>query len=203
MVAVIAALLGTLLGSLATIGAAVVSGWAQREGARISAKSQYVQNRHQPRRESYRAFIEVATDLKEYFTPLRNYERPNLSEQESLRKEINARWVDLSLLGPADVITGASHVRDIALDLVRQIGVAGYEEFVFLRVDEDDEDRHEAAQYRYEAVLDELMATVRLLSDAIDEFALVASAALDDDGTEDRKFGRRRYTEIEPVITRE
>ncbi|WP_159038759.1 hypothetical protein [Streptomyces sp. NRRL B-1140] len=188
MVAVVAALLGTLLGSLATIGAAFVSGLAQREGARISARSQYVKDRHEPRREAYKAFIEVATDLKERFAILERYERVSVDEREEIRKSVNSRWVDLSLLGPATVITGASEVRDIALEVVHQLGVAAHEEFVFLGVDEDDEDRHEAAQYHFEGVMATLLSTVNLLSDSIDEFALIASAALDDDGTAPRSL---------------
>ncbi|MDT3724263.1 hypothetical protein ROS62_04925 [Streptomyces sp. DSM 41972] len=106
MNAVVAALLGTLLGALATIGAAVVSGWAQREGARISARAQHVKDRHEPRREAYKAFIEVTTNLKERFALLERYERASVDERESFRKDVNDRWVDLSLLGPVSVITG-------------------------------------------------------------------------------------------------
>ncbi|MEU6577120.1 hypothetical protein [Streptomyces sp. NPDC046805] len=195
MVAVIAALVGTLLGSLTTIGAAIVSGWAQREGVRISTRAEHLKEKHQPRRQAYRAFIEVTTDLKERFRSLPHYDHPPRSERESLRREINARWVDLSLLGPASVIAGASHVRNIALDIVRQIEITAHEEFVFLRVDEDDEQRHEAAQYRYEGFMGELLDTVRLLGNAVDEFALIASAALDDDGTKPQTSHRRRQSE--------
>ncbi|MFC8005560.1 hypothetical protein ACFUCH_13515 [Streptomyces olivaceus] len=194
MSAVIAALLGTFLGSLATIGAAVVSGWAQREGARISARAQYVKDRHEPRREAYKSFIEVATNLKERFARLSNYERASIGERDSFRKEINARWVELSLLGPADVITVASDVRDIALDVVHQMGVAAHEEFVYLRVDEDDEDRHEAAQHHFEGVMTDLLSAANELAAAIDDFAMIASAALDDDGTARRSLPRGRRT---------
>lgn len=56
-------MLGALAGSVATIGAALATGWAQREGARITARSEHRRQRLEPRTAIYKEFISHATQL--------------------------------------------------------------------------------------------------------------------------------------------
>ncbi|MFI8834029.1 hypothetical protein ACIGPN_23780 [Streptomyces afghaniensis] len=64
----LAAVLGALAGSVATIGAALATGWAQREEARIAARAEHRRERREPRLEAYRAFISATSDLREQST---------------------------------------------------------------------------------------------------------------------------------------
>lgn len=57
-------MLGALAGSVATIGAALATGWAQREGARISARSEHRRERREPRLVAYKEFISAASEFR-------------------------------------------------------------------------------------------------------------------------------------------
>ncbi|MCZ4117829.1 hypothetical protein [Streptomyces sp. H39-S7] len=181
MVAVAAALLGTLLGSLATIGAAIVSGWAQREGARISARSQYIKDRHQPRSDTYKSFMKMAVDLTDRVVENDGYEDTTADEERTIRKKISEHWIDLSLIGPNSVIAAGSEVRDRCFSVVRQM--TRTREFGYEVADSDQQDEGEpiAVYENAMGILDELAYA---LFDEVKQFAEVASAALDDDGTE-------------------
>lgn len=189
----LAAILGAATGSIGGVIGAITAGKAQRESVRMTLRSEQIKERRQPRHAVYKAFIQVTTDLKERLAVLEEYDHARREELESLRKEVSARWTELSLSGPGSVIPGASHVRDLALAVLNEMGVAAHAEFRLLRVEEEGE-QYEIARERYENAMSRLLDAAHLLSDAIDDFAIIASAALDSDGTEPERHtpSRRR-----------
>ncbi|MFC8173084.1 hypothetical protein [Streptomyces sp. NPDC057325] len=183
MDAVVAALLGTLLGSLATIGAAVVSGRSQREGARIAARAQYIKDLHAPRSAGYKSFMKMATDLKIRVLDNDGYEESTRQEVRDLRNNVFDQWESLSLLGPTEVTVSGSKVRDSALDLLSQMDATRNMTFMHSLNRGASEDEEEAAREAYENSLRALDELAFSLIERVDEFATVASAALNDDGT--------------------
>ncbi|MFI9252470.1 hypothetical protein [Streptomyces sp. NPDC053069] len=130
------------------------------------------------------------TDLKERVL-VDSYENTRSEETVNLRKEVNSRWVDLSLHGPDFVIVGASRVRDAALEVVSHMAVARVYADHLIGLDEEDE-RFAEAQYNAGRSVDLLQVAARTLARDVDEFALTASAALNDDGTRRASPLRRR-----------
>ncbi|MFJ1731122.1 hypothetical protein [Streptomyces sp. NPDC088254] len=118
-----------------------------------------------------------------------SYENTDPREEEALRKEVNSRWIDLSLFGPESVITDASQVRDTALDLVHEMGLAREAASEMLGLDEDDL-RFDDAQNAAGLAVDQVQSAAHVLAEAVDEFALTASAVLNDDGTRRPRFFR-------------
>ncbi|MGW3688720.1 hypothetical protein [Streptomyces sp. NPDC005125] len=193
MIVVLATLLGTLAGAVATIGAAMATGWAQREGAQIAARSDHRKERREPRLLAYKAFIQSATELKDR-VGVDGYEDTAPSEEESLQKAVNERWIDLSLLGPVSVTTAGSSVRDLSLRVIQQMARTRRYGRAFTRGHHEDEDSVDAAGEEYSREVDATYALALDLARAVDAFALVASAALDEDGTESRRSMRRSLT---------
>ncbi|MCF3119693.1 hypothetical protein IPZ68_08215 [Streptomyces arenae] len=108
----LAAVCGALAGSVATIGAALAAGWAQREGARIAARSVYQKEQRQPRMDAYRSLITHAA----YLAELEVFDPSDMSGPASMRIEgIEAAWLEISLIGPASVLAASSNVRRCAL----------------------------------------------------------------------------------------
>ncbi|MFZ4203360.1 hypothetical protein ACOZE4_00580 [Streptomyces griseoincarnatus] len=194
MNAVVAALLGTLLGSLATIGAAVVAGWAQREGARIAARSQYVKDRHEPRRAEYKAFMKVATELSERILTAEGYRDSTLDEEMALRRNVHERWIDLSLAGPDSVIKAGARLRDCVFHVLAQMAASRRLVSDLHSVNDEDEEAEEQALGVYEESLHALDSLADLLIEEVGKFAEAASAALDDDGTAPRSLPRGKRT---------
>ncbi|WP_406740157.1 hypothetical protein [Streptomyces atratus] len=193
MNAVLATLLGTLAGAIATIGAATATGWAQREGARIAARANHRTERRQPRHDAYAAVLKAAMAIRER-VDLESYEDTSPEEEERLMEGISNGWLELSLLGPPSAVISASGLRTTAHDIVvlmRKARVLGQR---FLESDEDDEVAFEAAERAYSTTVDTIANSAIRLQETITKFALAASAALDEDGTESRRFMRRSPT---------
>ncbi|MGW7277035.1 hypothetical protein ACWGIV_01735 [Streptomyces sp. NPDC054844] len=191
MNAVVAALLGTLLGALATIGAAVVTGWAQREGARISARSQHVKDRHEPRRSEYRAFMKVATDLNERILTTDGYRDTTREEELALRRHVYERWIEVSLLGPDSVIEAGARLRDSVLGTLAAMAESRSLVEDLNRGNHEDDDAEASALNAYEESLHSLDALAHLLIEEVAVFAEAARAALDDDGTAPKPAARK------------
>ncbi|WP_143626276.1 hypothetical protein [Streptomyces viridosporus] len=138
------------------------------------------------------------TELKDRVL-VESYESTHPEEENTFRKEINERWIELSLFGPPAIsaATGVL-VRDHARLVVDGMAAARERESVLLGLPEDctPEALQEAEEAAGRAV-DWVQATARMLAAAIDDFAHSASEALNDDGTRMRRqprigFFRRR-----------
>ncbi|MFI1834024.1 hypothetical protein [Streptomyces olivaceoviridis] len=184
----LAAVLGAAAGAVGGVVGSIVTGRVQRDGVLVAVRAEHLKERRQPRHDAYRAFIQTILNLKERID-FDSYENTHWREEEALKKEINTRWIDLSLYGPDSVIAGASRVRDIALNVVHEMGVSREAAYQLMRMDEED-GRFDDAQDTAGLAVDGVYSAARVLADAVDEFALTASAALNDDGTKRPRFLR-------------
>lgn len=112
----LAAVLGALAGSVATIGAALATGWSQREGARIAARSEHRRERREPRHEVYRQFIAEANHMGQqaavYCTlgaALRPdyYTEARTQRVHEMTRLIQSKATESALAGPKDVTESA------------------------------------------------------------------------------------------------
>lgn len=190
----LAAVLGAVAGSVGGVIGSLAAGRAQREGVRMTLKAEHYKERHQPRREAYRAFLQVLLDLEARAT-MDDYEDTTRREERDIRDNLDARWIDLTLAGPEAVAIIGSAVRDHADSVIHQMGECR-ELVQQLLQDHDDEDAEEAARLEYEESLNTLGELNRELIDGINIFGTAASRILDQDGTEPawslRRWMRRR-----------
>ncbi|MFD5567981.1 hypothetical protein [Streptomyces cadmiisoli] len=180
-----AAVLGALAGSVATIGAALATGWAQREGARITARSEHRRERREPRHNVYKEFIAEASRMRNLVgvfaigaemidrIPLRFLSDEFISDLFNLSDIVKSKSTDAALAGPREIAEAATRVANLSHELV--IDLKALKE-----VSEDDES-HDGQFLRH--VQEVTYASARAFRNSLDEFILCAQAALDDDGT--------------------
>ncbi|MGW4019928.1 hypothetical protein [Streptomyces sp. NPDC005009] len=178
----LAAVLGAVAGSVGGVIGSLAAGRAQREGVRMTLKAEHVKERHQPRREAYKAFLQILLNL-EARAAMENYEDTTRAEEKELRENLDARWIELALAGPESLATIGSIVRDHADGTIAQMGVCRDRVRELLR-DHENEESEEAARLEYERELNTLDELNRELGNGINLFGTAASRILDQDGTE-------------------
>ncbi|MEW9519338.1 hypothetical protein [Streptomyces tubercidicus] len=170
-----AAVLGALAGSVATIGAAMATGWAQREGARITARSEHRRERREPRYNAYKEFIAEATRMRNASAVW----GIDLSHTSEVDDEIIDYWRlvenalknkarDVVLAGPTKVTKAVIELERLATELVV--------EFMTYR----DVVGQEPLQSEMRR---QLLLKAREFESALVSFKLSAQVALDDDGS--------------------
>jgi hypothetical protein len=179
----IAAVLGALAGSVATIGAAIAAGWAQREGARIAVRSEHRRERREPRHAVYRELLKGATAFN---TTIGRYEFFDAEVPEDLhlqeteissllqkQAEVNKAAIDVALAGPKEVSEVALKLSkssdEVFLYVAALAGLAGTEQATDQRTWVYATKRATNASKQYGRTLE--------------EFVLRAQEALDDDGS--------------------
>jgi hypothetical protein len=179
----IAAVLGALAGSVATIGAALATGWAQREGARIVARSEHRRERREPRHEAYRDLIEAATALTDATAQYNFFDAEMPSDlhlQDAdiagfLEKRVLVKKaaISVALVGPQGVSETAMKVAELSNELFTYVtALTGLN-----NAEEPADDRTwNYATKKATRLHKEYAATVN-------QFVSRAQAALDDDGT--------------------
>ncbi|MFF4832563.1 hypothetical protein [Streptomyces sp. NPDC001315] len=180
----LAAVLGAVAGSVGGVVGSIVTGRVQRDGVLMSVRAEHLKQRHQPRHEAYRVFLRSMTELKDRVL-VESYESTGPADEDAFRKEINERWIELSLFGPPSVSAADGIlVREHARLVVDAMAAARERESELLRLPGDytPEVLQDAEDAAGQAV-DHVQAAARALARAIDGFALTASAALNDDGT--------------------
>lgn len=181
-----AAVLGALAGSVATIGAALATGWAQREGARIAARAEHRRERREPRLAIYKEFISVATAFRSESSPYTipelipdNLEKEAADSISEAAAELKKSATDVALAGPRRVSKEAIRIERLGNELATSVRLfvhfapranAAIDEKLFQRM-------------RRRGVV----TLARKVHRAVDAFVLRAQAALDDDGS----LGRR------------
>lgn len=122
----LAAVLGAGAGALATTGAALATGWASREQAKITARAEHRRQRREPRREIYKQFIDAASTAEWYMTMLplliatanvgEPLEEPSAADHaqhcRTLADDVRKAWLDVVLAGPAEVAQAASEIEE-------------------------------------------------------------------------------------------
>lgn len=177
---------GAFVGAIATIGASVATGWTGREQARITARSEHVRQRREPREAAYRELIGTVSAArnqlsKDYFAnapeeALVSVGLAYFQDCQSRCRGVREAWRDVALLGPAQVTTAAGQVGAANEDLLRS-----FEGLVHVFAE---------GVFPSEAMWDVHERAVQRLGDTHDVFVVAAQEALDDDGT--RPQGRRK-----------
>ncbi|MEU1030203.1 hypothetical protein ABZ402_15860 [Streptomyces mirabilis] len=175
----IAAVLGALAGSVATIGAAMATGWAQREGARIAARAEHRRERREPRHDVYKAFISEAERVRHrasMYSALEDSLTPDYVSEEQMQElteasiSISNKATESALAGPKKVTESALAISRLSHEL---LGAAG----AFSQL----------IQPQHQRMRDHLRKKILSLSkayeNALDDFVLRAQSALDDDGS--------------------
>lgn len=173
-------MLGALAGSVATIGAAIATGWAQREGSRISARAEHRRERRGPRQDVYKEFILVASafqaesarySYREILPDVIDDARVNsLSEAATAIKECA---LSVALAGPRKVSKEAIKIERMSRDLTTLVSM-------LKRVAEHAREGHQRVERNLRK---DTVVAARKVDQAIDGFVLRAQAALDDDGS--------------------
>lgn len=183
MDAALAAVCGAVAGSLATFGAALATGWSQREGAKIAARANHRRDQREPRHNVDREFISSAVSLREQVGDLIGFDFPPPIEHFTsayaqrafeLSDQIKEKWLEVALTGPKSIINSASsiqrgshHLASLLTDLSSSSA-----QYDATQIPDFTARRTAAAKTIAEA-----------LSRKIDEFVVLAQTALDDDGT--------------------
>jgi hypothetical protein len=178
----LAAVLGAGAGALATTGAALATGWASREQAKIGARAEHRRQRREPRQGLYKQFIDAASTAEWYMAMLPlliamakqedPLEEPTATEHaqrcRALADDVKKAWLDVVLAGPAEVAQTASGIEECC----RKLAICA-DAFAEGQVSSSLE--HDCR---------ELM---KRLSDQLPLFITQAREALDDDGTAKRR----------------
>ncbi|MFF8403834.1 hypothetical protein ACF06P_19685 [Streptomyces sp. NPDC015684] len=185
----VAAVLGALAGAVATTGAALATGWAAREQAKIAARGEHRRQRRDSRQVVYEEFITTAsaqerhaalfflapvpTDQESFDLALRgsgNTDAETLwSESHRLYIELLKITIRVKLAGPRVMSEAASVVCDRSHDVMDSTMTVGHG----LIGGEPISERFEKGRERW-----------MKLDDAIDDFIEKARISLDDDGTD-------------------
>ncbi|WP_143050217.1 hypothetical protein [Streptomyces sp. 2231.1] len=177
-----AAVLGALAGSVATIGAAMAAGWAQREGARIVARSQHRREMREARHGAYEKFISSMLSLHAQTSIFQGdaemvpeeMSNESYSQLHQLATSVERNSVAVALAGPKEVTEAALKIARMSVELVGQIG------FVQLGTDMSDERQVNRWRWRLSKVIADHAV---LFENSLDDFVYLAQAALDDDGS--------------------
>ncbi|WP_328880217.1 hypothetical protein [Streptomyces sp. NBC_00299] len=184
----IAAVLGAVAGSVSGVIGSIAAGRAQREGVRMTVRAEAFKERHQPRRDAYKEFLQVLLNLDARLnTPA--YEDSTAAEEKQLRSDLDARWIDLVLVGPEPITVVGAAVRTSVDDMIAHMGTCRLLLQDALK-DYEDEDEGEAARQEYEDAINMTDEFRSGLADCINVFGGVASKILDKDGTEMPRFIR-------------
>ncbi|MFD7565802.1 hypothetical protein ACFV7O_21665 [Streptomyces tendae] len=180
----LAAVLGALAGSVATIGAALATGWAQREGARITARSEHRRERREPRHTAYREMIEAATSLRDMTVQYELFDASEISSDVHLREQdilglhakqalVRKRAIEVALVGPAPVGEVAMRVASVSNHLFLFVtALSG-----FLNAPEPIDD------HTWSYSLRKAESLSKEYGQEVDQLISLAQAALDDDGS--------------------
>lgn len=171
---------GALAGSVATIGAALATGWSQREGARIAARSAYAKEQRQPRHDAYRSLMQNATSAAD--TSCEGVDGETMLLVSEKLYAVEEAWLEISLLGPPAVFRQASQVRRGCAQLVHAVNSAAATG-ALPGADVETTDPNTAYAH-YVARLAEVDQLAMELAIMIDTFAEAAQEAIVNDGSE-------------------
>ncbi|MFC8173085.1 hypothetical protein [Streptomyces sp. NPDC057325] len=178
----LAAVLGALAGSVATIGAAFATGWAQREGARITARSEHRRQRREPRYAAYRELIAAGSVMRGHIALSGLDEETllgelNVEEYRNLlledARDLKEKATNVALAGPRKVTGVAINIDRLSWELA----------VILTSIHKLNTPEGQAMRQRVERHAE------RVASDLVrhlENFVLSAQAALDDDGSRRR-----------------
>ncbi|GAA1423493.1 hypothetical protein GCM10009601_26830 [Streptomyces thermospinosisporus] len=173
----LAAVLGALAGSAATIGTAFVTSRSQRETARLTARAEHQRQRREPRHDTYKAFISSTSQLRDQLEKFENFDLypdsitdATVQHYNDTANELKSQWVEVALVGPANVGASSKKVEQLAHKTALQVNRLQW------FIDQRDDQKRDSERSAIELSAFELAL-------ALDNFITVAQAALDDDGS--------------------
>ncbi|MFF7893888.1 hypothetical protein ACFZDI_18715 [Streptomyces sp. NPDC007907] len=179
----LAAVLGALAGSVATIGAALATGWAQREGARIAARSEHRRERREPRHSLYRELLGAATAFEKM---VGHYEFFDIEVPEDLLlrdediPDFLQKQVAVEKLAVEVALAGPKNVGEVALSLAK----LSDELFKYaVALSAVLAERQETEQRTWQFTTQKVTSASKRYSRTLSQFVSLAQAALDDDGS--------------------
>ncbi|MGW2749124.1 hypothetical protein [Streptomyces sp. NPDC001450] len=189
----LAAVLGALAGSVATIGAAFATGWATREQAKIAARSEHRRQRIEPRHDVYREFLTAVAALEEHTSELRtdsdlvppgvrlgpDVDSAFLERTNQLAAEVKAIWLRVALIGPERVAEEAATSEAACSSLASGIELMSYRNLF------PPSEARAQARRSYEG-----------LGESLRHFMRVARSALEDDGIYENEWERFHVVQL-------
>ncbi|MFE2687517.1 hypothetical protein [Streptomyces mirabilis] len=179
-----AAVLGALAGSVATIGAALATGWAQREGARIGARSEHRRARREPRQETYKEFISAALAFRTEIVRFTHVDfMPDQIDEATTDRlyeaaqAIKERALDVALAGPRRVSKEALKIERVSGHLSSVISFLKYV------MENDGYADTDADRRLLHGTRKDIARDARKIDFSVDRLVLRAQGALDDDGS--------------------
>ncbi|MFF0161798.1 hypothetical protein ACFYRY_30300 [Streptomyces sp. NPDC005263] len=173
----LAAVLGALAGSIATISAAIAANRSQRETARFAARAEHQRQRREPRHGVYKEFIAHASQLREQLDIFANFDLyPNSVTDETVKryndtaKVLQGKWVEVGLVGPGDVSASSKVIEQLGRKSALQVNRLQW------FIDQGSEQRKIEEQTA-------IAGSSVQLTELLDKFIDTAQAALDDDGS--------------------
>ncbi|MEV8627533.1 hypothetical protein [Streptomyces sp. NPDC051079] len=182
----LAAVCGALAGAVATTGAALSTGWAQREAARIAARSQHRKERIQSRQSHYREFVSSAYKVRDLARRSNSHRDSHNVVTDQFSQELQTAWaalqearLDVVLSGPDQVSIAAQQIEELASEVTREARVfvvMGMLETQGITMSESDRrDRHDALSF--------VQGFAPSIEERIRDFERLAQSALEDDGS--------------------
>ncbi|MEU7642064.1 hypothetical protein AB0C11_39630 [Streptomyces sp. NPDC039016] len=178
----IAAVCGAIAGSFGTVAAALATGWAQREGARITARAAHVKDQRQPRYDAYKELLRSGRDLA-LLPPSGAVDDDMADCATELIGRIDDAGLEVVLLGPASVIDICLKLLSEAHELHHKIKSCAATGNLPGATDETDDPNTPYAHYV--RLLDVVDARSHDLSVTLDGFAVLAQRAIGNDGSSD------------------
>ncbi|WP_399942817.1 hypothetical protein ACGH52_26255 [Streptomyces sp. BBFR25] len=198
----LAAIGGAVVGSFATLGASLAAGWYQREGVRITARSEHRKQRHNAQEGAYREYIKAVTETitlltdvhlptttirgtdGEIFTTISSRFDPSIvftdeffDELELRETQFRSAWIEVSLVGPSRV---AEKGKKLIQSIQQASMMAGFTAAV---IDESSSNLEDESTGRDLArTFKDFARDVHEASTQLDSFTSAARDCLDDDG---------------------
>lgn len=173
-------MLGALAGSVATIGASLSAGWAQRESARIAARAQHQRDRRQPREGAYEELISKASEFSFYFAPLlmsepspNGYSDDDLQQIREVGQALSEKATKVALVGPGEI-------GEVAVRLGKMPSLMIFALRMWRAHSLDGE---QASGGRDGHLLRDVAHSAREFDEALDSFIRMAQESLDNDGS--------------------
>ncbi|MFF1845241.1 hypothetical protein ACFVW9_26530 [Streptomyces sp. NPDC058217] len=198
----LAAIGGAIVGTFATLGASLAAGWFQREGVRITARSEHRKQRHSAQESAYREFIKAATEtialLQDVHLPTQTtrgggdelvaivsprfdlstvFTNDFFEELELRESQATSAWIEVSLAGPSSVAEKGKKLIESIQQASMMTG------FVAAVIDESSNSEDERARREDPArAFNDFKRDVYMADTHLSSFTSVARDWLDDDG---------------------
>ncbi|MDO0931318.1 hypothetical protein QQY66_06340 [Streptomyces sp. DG2A-72] len=176
----LAAVLGALAGAVATTGAAVATGWAAREQAKIAARGEHRRQRRDARQAVYEEFIELTEVLTDRVIKISDLSAPTFDQIHAAEADVWASWEGVRGVFTKVRLAGPDYVSQAAVEVRKSCTLVAVRMTAVKKCSSpDSRDPEELAGVKWVALTESL--TQLIVEHGA--FIGIAQVALDDDGT--------------------